>query len=176
MEINLREGQTNLHTNCQMQKTNQLSQCTHTDQERMDVCYEALSYQISVAEQVFSKTVSEWIRSFQFQEGLVKLTAKGNQCRASQVVLVVKNPPANAGDIRHEGSIPETGRPLWGGGNGIPLQYSCQENPMDRGAWWAIIHGVAELNTTEHLSKKKKKKTVQIKFLYLTSLWERRKS
>ena len=59
MEINLREGQTNLHTNCQMQKTNQLSQCTHTDQERMDVCYEALSYQISVAEQVFSKTVSE---------------------------------------------------------------------------------------------------------------------
>jgi len=98
-----------------MQKTNQLSQCTHTDQERMDVCYEALSYQISVAEQVFSKTVSEWIRSFQFQEGLVKLTAKGNQCRASQVVLVVKNPPANAGDIRDEGSIPETGRPLWGG-------------------------------------------------------------
>ena len=62
------------------------------------------------------------------------------------------------------------------GGNGNPLQYSCQENPMDRGAWWAIIHGVAELNTTEHLSKKKKKKTVQIKFLYLTSLWERRKS
>ena len=59
MEINLREGQTNLHTNCQMQKTNQLSQRTHTDQERMDVCYEALSYQILVAEQVFSKTVSE---------------------------------------------------------------------------------------------------------------------
>ena len=41
------------------------------------------------------------------------------------------------------------------GGNGNPLQYSCQENPMDRGAWWAIIHGVAELNTTEHPSKKK---------------------
>ena len=40
------------------------------------------------------------------------------------------------------------------GGNGNPLQYSCQENPMDRGAWWAITHGVAELNTTEHLSKK----------------------
>ena len=62
-----------------MQKTNQLSQPTHTDQERVDVCYEALSYQILVAEQVFSKTLSEWIRSF--QEGLVKLTAKVTNAR-----------------------------------------------------------------------------------------------
>jgi len=50
------------------------------------------------------------------------------------VVLVVKNPPANAGDSRDEGSIPESGRSP-GGGYGKPLQYSCLENPMDRGSW-----------------------------------------
>jgi len=55
---------------------------------------------------------------------------------ASQVVLVVKNPPAYAADIRNEDSIPGLGRSP-GEGNGNPLQYSCLENPMDRGAWWA---------------------------------------
>jgi len=54
--------------------------------------------------------------------------------RASQVALVVKKAPANAGDIRDIGSIPWLGRSS-GGGNGNPLQYSCLENPMDRGAW-----------------------------------------
>ena len=49
----------------------------------------------------------------------------------SQVVLVVKKPPANAGDIREMGLIPES-RSFLGGGNGNPLQYSCLENPMDR--------------------------------------------
>jgi len=53
--------------------------------------------------------------------------------RASHVALVVKKLPANAGDIRDEGSIPESGRYL-GGQHGNPLQYSCLENPMDRGA------------------------------------------
>ena len=52
--------------------------------------------------------------------------------RASQVVLVVKNPPANAGDVRDVGSIPGFGRSLVGG-HGNPLLYSCLENPMDRG-------------------------------------------
>ena len=52
---------------------------------------------------------------------------------ASQVVLVVENPPANVGDIRYAGSIPGSGRSP-GGGHGNPLQYSCLENPMDRGA------------------------------------------
>ena len=55
---------------------------------------------------------------------------------ASQVALMVKNPPANAGDGRDVSSIPELGRPS-GEGNGNPLQYSCLENPMDRGAWRA---------------------------------------
>ena len=50
---------------------------------------------------------------------------------------------ANVGDIRDMGSIPGLGRPL-GEGNGNPLQYSCLENPMDRGAWRATVHGVAQ--------------------------------
>ena len=59
---------------------------------------------------------------------------------ASQVALVVKNLPANAGDVRDESSIPGLGRSP-GEGNGNPLQYSCVENPMDRGAWRAIVTG-----------------------------------
>ena len=67
-------------------------------------------------------------------------------CWASQVVLVVKNPPANAGDVRDMGSIPGSGRSP-GGGHGNPLQYSCLENPMARGAWWAAVYGVAQSRT-----------------------------
>ena len=55
----------------------------------------------------------------------------------------VKNPPANAGDI---GSIPGLGRSP-GEGNGNPLPYSRLENPTDRGAWWATVHGVAKSQT-----------------------------
>ena len=58
-------------------------------------------------------------------------------------MLVAKNPPANAGDV---GSIPGSGRSP-GEGNGNPLQYSCLENPIDRGAWRAIVHGVAKSQT-----------------------------
>ena len=60
--------------------------------------------------------------------------------RASQVALVLKNPPANAGDIRDAGLIPESSRSP-GGGNGNPFQHSCLENPMDRGAWQATSIG-----------------------------------
>ena len=60
---------------------------------------------------------------------------------ASQVVLVVKNLPANAGDARDLGSIPGSGRSL-GGGQSNPFQYSCLENPTDRGAWQATVHEV----------------------------------
>ena len=56
---------------------------------------------------------------------------------------MVKNLPANAG---YTGSIPGSGR-FPGGGNGNPLLYSCLENPMDREAWWAIVHGVAKSQT-----------------------------
>ena len=61
---------------------------------------------------------------------------------ASQVALVVKNPPANVGDIRDVGSIPGWGRSP-GGGMATHSSHSCLENPMDRGAWWATVHGVA---------------------------------
>ena len=63
--------------------------------------------------------------------------------RASQVALAVKNSPVSAGGTRDMGSIPESGRSP-GEGNGSPLQYSCLENPMDRGAWWATVLGVAK--------------------------------
>ena len=55
----------------------------------------------------------------------------------------VKNPPANSEGTRDAVSIPGSGRSP-GGGNGNPLQYSCLENPTDRGAWWATVHGVAK--------------------------------
>ena len=66
--------------------------------------------------------------------------------RASQAALVVKNPPDNAGDIRDVGLIPKLGR-FPEEGNGNPLQYSCLENPMDRGGWQAIVQGVAKSQT-----------------------------
>ena len=53
---------------------------------------------------------------------------------------MVKNSSANTGDIRDPGSVPGSGR-YSGEGNGNPLQYSCLENPMDRGVWQAIVHG-----------------------------------
>ena len=62
------------------------------------------------------------------------------------MVLVVKKPPVNAGDVREVGSIPGSGRSR-GGGHGNPLQYSCLENPMDRGAWWATVHRVEKNRT-----------------------------
>ena len=57
----------------------------------------------------------------------------------------VKNLPTNVGDV---GSIPESGRSP-GEGNGNLLQYSCLGNPMDRGAWWATVHGHKDLDTSD---------------------------
>ena len=67
------------------------------------------------------------------------------------MVLVVKSPPANAGDMRDVGFITGLGRSC-GGGHGKPLQYSCLENSTYRGAWQATVHGVTESDTTEPLS------------------------
>ena len=64
------------------------------------------------------------------------------------MALLEKNPPADVGDARDTGSIPGLGRSP-GGGNDNALQYSCLENPMDRGVWLAIVHDVPkELDTT----------------------------
>ena len=68
---------------------------------------------------------------------------------ASQVALVVENPPANAGDVRGEDLIPGLGRPP-GGRHDSSLQYPCLENPLDRGAWWATVQGVAEKRHSMH--------------------------
>ena len=68
------------------------------------------------------------------EEGIYTLLGKISFLGGS----VVKNPPANAGDL---GLIPGSGGSP-GEGNGNPLQYSCLGNPMDRGAWWATVHGV----------------------------------
>ena len=65
---------------------------------------------------------------------------------ASQAVLVVKNPPASAGNARDGDSIPGSGR-CPGGGQSNPLQYSCLENPMDSGAWRATVHDVTKSQT-----------------------------
>ena len=67
---------------------------------------------------------------------------------ASQVALVVKNLPTNAGDVRNVGVVPGSGRsPEEGHGNA--LQYSCLENPTDREAWRATVHGCKESDKTE---------------------------
>ena len=65
---------------------------------------------------------------------------------ASQVALMVKNPPANAENIKDVGWITGSGRSP-GGGHGNPLQYSFQDDPMNGGAWWAVIHRVPQSQT-----------------------------
>ena len=74
------------------------------------------------------------------------MTSKQHKLQASQLVLVVKNSPANAGDTREVDLILGLGRSPEGG-HGNPLQYSCPENPMYRGAWQAKGHGVAKSQT-----------------------------
>ena len=64
------------------------------------------------------------------------------------LVVVVRNPPANAGDVRHVGSVSGSGRSPEGG-HGNPVQYSCLENPMDRGAWWAVVQWVTNSDMAE---------------------------
>ena len=93
-----------------------------------------------------------------------KLSLQG----ASQVAPVIKNSPVNAGDIRNVGSIPESGRSP-GGGHGNPPQYSCWDNPMDRGAW-QTVHRVAKSQTqpkrlSTHTGKPEKSSTVKFSLL-----------
>ena len=78
-------------------------------------------------------------KCFSFEESLQLF-------KASQVALVVKNPPAKAGDARDVGLILGLGRSP-GVGNGTQLQYSCLENSMGRGSWQAAVHGVAQSQT-----------------------------
>ena len=80
----------------------------------------------------------------------------------SWVAQVVKNPPANAGDIKDPGSIPELARSP-GGGHGNSLQYSHLENSMDRGGWWATVHRVAKSQTRlKQLSTHRRNRLTQV--------------
>ena len=83
---------------------------------------------------------------FQCDYWYVRFNTKDKFKLASYVALVVKKLPANAGDERDAGLIPGLGRSL-GGGHGKALQYSHLENPVDRGAWWATVHGVTKSRT-----------------------------
>ena len=74
------------------------------------------------------------------------ILVEGTESGRTSQVLVVKNLPANAGDERDMGLIPGLGRSA-GVRNGNPLRYSCLENPMDRGAWSATVHGVTKSRT-----------------------------
>ena len=83
---------------------------------------------------------------------------------------MVKDPPANAGDIRHVGSIPGWERSP-GGEHGNPLQYSCLENPMDRRAWWATVHRVAKSRTQlKQFSRHAQKQTLHQDFNLVPSI------
>ena len=83
---------------------------------------------------------------------------------------MVKNWPADVGDAKDTESIPGWGRSP-GGGNGNPLQYSCLENPMDRGVWWATVHGLAKSRThLKLLSTERDRQGWQVKMM-MSSLY-----
>ena len=81
-------------------------------------------------------------RANSFMDKISLIEIRTNQM-GFQVVLVVKNLSANAGNVRDVSLIPGSGR-CPGEGHGNPLQYSCLENPLDRGAWQATVHRVAK--------------------------------
>ena len=96
-----------------------------------------------------------WLSQRQIVNGRVRLLLPPSSLLwdpKSQVVLKVKNLPANAGDVRDVGLIPESGRSP-GGGHGNPLQYSCLGNPMDRGDWRATVHRFTKSWTLRDLAR-----------------------
>ena len=89
-------------------------------------------------------------QSFEVQQNCNGKASPLQECLFLSYRLIVKNPPANAGDTKDKGSVSGSGRSS-GGGNGNPLQYSCLENFMDRGSWQATVHVVAKSRTlSEH--------------------------
>ena len=95
------------------------------------------------------------------------------------MALLVKNLPANAGDIRDMDLIPGSER-FPGEGNGNPLQCSCLENPMDGGAWWATVHGVAKSRTqlsdfthSQALVNKTERRDIKVKYIKFLLTWEK---
>ena len=85
--------------------------------------------------------IPEWGHLHKYAQ--ISLILSG-ELHSPQMALVVRHPPANAGDVRDTGSISRPGRSP-GEGNGNPSQYSCLGNPMDRGAWHTTVDGVAKV-------------------------------
>ena len=92
---------------------------------------------LTVTQKLFSTYTQTLINQLEYPK--LSLPTHTFYHRTSQVALVVKNPPASAGDIRNADMTPGLGRPP-----GAGLQYSCLENPMDRGAWRATVHEVSK--------------------------------
>ena len=84
----------------------------------------------------------------------------------SQVALVVKNLPANAGDIRNMSSFPGSGRSP-GGGYSNPLKHPRLENPMDRGTWWATVRRDTESDMTEAMQQEQQQQSVSFSILLI---------
>ena len=93
--------------------------------------------------------LNKLINEKHLEKCLAQIKQSVNLSWGFQVALVVKNLPASAGDLRDEGSVPESGRSP-GGGHGNSLQYSCLENPMDRRAWCITVHGVTKRQLSTH--------------------------
>ena len=112
-----------------------------------------------------------WLNNINISERLNRCYDALTLLWASQVMLVVKNVPANGGDVKRDvGLIPGLGR-FPGGGHGIPLQYSCLENPTDRGAWRATVHRVEKSQTRlKQLSMHTPARTHMVHRLLLPSL------
>ena len=103
-------------------------------------CRESLMLELGSA---YKSLLIDWF-SCSLVDGKGLILLPGSKLKGtSLVMLVVKNLPANTGDIRNLGSVPGSGRSP-GGGHGNPLQYSCLENPKDRGACWATVHRVTK--------------------------------
>ena len=119
-----------------------------------------ISSQSKGLSRVFSNTTVQKHQFFSVQLSLWY----SSHIHTSQVVLVVKNPPDNAEDIRDMGSIPGLGRSP-GEGNGNPLWYSCLENSMNGGAWWAMVHQVTKSRTqpSDWVCKEEKEIRKQVK-------------
>ena len=93
-----------------------------------------------------AKTLPGWMYEIKANVTIQKELELFQHFGSSKVAVVVKNPEANMGDVEDAGSIPGSVR-CPGGGYGNPLQYSCPENPMERGAWWATVYRAANTRT-----------------------------
>ena len=126
------------------------------------MCWESHKYRAS---KTFPKAAPQmW---FPWRNGITLVYEEYRDFLGSSVV---KNLPANAGDIRDTGLIPAWGRSPWGGHDNPP-QYSCLENPVNRGAWYATVHGVAKSRT--RLSDFT---SLHFIYIYLTNSCEKKRS